>query len=248
MTPEEQNSFIDRDDLSNFEDLLQLQDSLSVNQAFNEYGEIEDVDTIDPDTHTIDENYDASQSSVIPHKQHQSQENNNNQSWLRSSKLAPHETDREFEMFNVFLTCGGGRSILYISQICNLSHSVVVKVSKRNNWQVRAADYDRYQLSLKLKEAESARHRQHLQKLENYREQQEVLGHQLSVNAGRIAFLANLKLSQMLDREEQLDIRELPSLLNTASKLAEVGRNLQSSALGVDQLLVAIEEVDVGPA
>jgi len=33
-------------------------------------------------------------------------------------------------------------------------------------------------------------------------------------------------------------------LLNAANKAAEVGRNLQSSSLGVDQLLTALEEFD----
>jgi hypothetical protein len=49
----------------------------------------------------------------------------------------------------------------------------------------------------------------------------------------------------MLDSEQNLDVRDLPSMLNAASKLAEVGKNLQSNALGVDQLLAAIEESEV---
>jgi hypothetical protein len=39
-------------------------------------------------------------------------------------------------------------------------------------------------------------------------------------------------------------MRDLPALLNAAAKAADMGRNLQSSSLGVDQLLVALEEYD----
>jgi hypothetical protein len=140
---------------------------------------------------------------------------------------------------------GGGRSLQYVSQITNFSISKLQQVAKRNNWLVRVGDFDRYQLSKKLNEAQDARHQKHLSRLEAYREQQEQIGHQLSLNAARIAYLADRKLTKLLDSEQDLDVRDLPSMLNAASKLAEVGKNLQSNALGVDQLLAAIEESEV---
>jgi hypothetical protein len=96
-----------------------------------------------------------------------------------------------------------------------------------------------------MAEVEGERHKLHLRKLEEYREQQETIGQQLSLSAARIAYLANRKLTNMLDSDQDLDTRDLPSLLNAASKLAEVGKNLQGNALGVDQLLAAIEESDI---
>ena len=50
----------------------------------------------------------------------------------------------------------------------------------------------------------------------------------------------------MLDEDRTLDARDLPGMLNVAAKLADVGKNLQSTALGVDNLLVALEEADEG--
>jgi hypothetical protein len=96
-----------------------------------------------------------------------------------------------------------------------------------------------------MAEVEGERHKLHLKKLEEYREQQEQIGQQLSLSAARIAYLANRKLTEMLDSDQNLDVRDMPSMLNAASKLAEVGKNLQGGALGVDQLLAAIEESDV---
>lgn len=165
--------------------------------------------------------------------------------WLKNSVLAPTESDKEFELFSFYCRCGGGRTLQYISQTTNFPFSKVQQVAKRNNWTLRAADYDRYQLSKKINEAQNARHEQHLSRLEQYREQQEQIGQQLSLNAARIAYLADRKLSSLLDSEQNLDVRDLPSMLNAASKLAEVGKNLQSNALGVDQLLAAIEESEV---
>ena len=81
-----------------------------------------------------------------------------------------------------------------------------------------------------------------MKKLEKYRQDQESLGQQMTLNAARIAFISNATLEKMLSSETDIDIRDLPSMLNTAAKLAEVGKTLQSSALGVDNLLAAIEE------
>jgi hypothetical protein len=171
--------------------------------------------------------------------------NSNNYTWLKNSVLAPTETDKEFEIFSCFVRCGGGRTLTYVSQITNLGLDKVRKIATRNNWVQRAADFDRHQLSRRMAEVEGERHKLHLRKLEEYREQQETIGQQLSLSAARIAYLANRKLTNMLDSDQDLDTRDLPSLLNAASKLAEVGKNLQGNALGVDQLLAAIEEAEV---
>ena len=170
---------------------------------------------------------------------------NRNATWLKNSVLAPTETDKEFEMFSCYVRLGGGRSIQYVSQITNFGIEKLKKVAARNNWVQRAADFDRYQLSRKMAEVECERHILHLKKLEEYSEQQETIGQQLSLSAARSAYLANRKLTNMLDSDQDLDTRDLPSLLNSAAKLAEVGKNLQGGALGVDQLLAAIEESDV---
>jgi hypothetical protein len=170
---------------------------------------------------------------------------NLNATWLKNSVLAPTETDKEFELFSCFVRCGGGRTLTYVSQITNLGLDKVRKIATRNNWLQRAADFDRYQLSKRMAEVEGERHKLHLRKLEEYREQQETIGQQLSLSAARIAYLANRKLTNMLDSDQDLDTRDLPSLLNSAAKLAEVGKNLQGNALGVDQLLAAIEEAEV---
>lgn len=171
--------------------------------------------------------------------------NSSNYTWLKNSVLSPTETDKEFEIFSCFVRCGGGRTLTYVSQITNLGLDKVRKIAARNNWVQRAADFDRHQLSRRMAEVEGERHKLHLRKLEEYREQQETIGQQLSLSAARIAYLANRKLTNMLDSDQDLDTRDLPSLLNAASKLAEVGKNLQGNALGVDQLLAAIEEADV---
>ncbi|CAB4147106.1 hypothetical protein UFOVP431_12 [uncultured Caudovirales phage] len=165
-------------------------------------------------------------------------------SWDKRSYLAINETDREFELFKLYCMYGGGRSLQYISVVSNVTSSVLNKLSAKNSWKRRAEDYDRAELVKKMKQSQDAKHDLHIRKLEKYRQEQEALGQQLTLNAARIALLANSTLSKMLDDDKPLDTRDLPGMLNVAAKLADVGKSLQSSALGVDNLLIALEEAD----
>ena len=95
-----------------------------------------------------------------------------------------------------------------------------------------------------MKLEQDARAKIHKEKLEDYRSQQEFLGRCLTADAAKLAQLASRTLDEHLQSDRNLDMRDIPSILNSAAKIAEVGKNLQSGALGVEQLLVALEEAD----
>lgn len=196
------------------------------------------------DEDNIDDNHPLSNQEFAHPSTLKKQNHNFSNSWYFRSHLAPLESEKQFLLFSQFIELGRGRSLSYVSTICNIPFTALQKISKNNNWEQRASDYDLAQLQHTLEEANTTRQKLHLQKLEEYRQQQEYLGKQLSVNAAKIASIANNTLTTMLDNNGSIDIRDLPSILTTAAKLATVGKELQSASLGVEQLLTAIEEVD----
>lgn len=240
------------DELNGFDFTLNDDDSIDDldSSSLNEYGEVKDDDEIvdvddvfignveeqDPITHTTQSSPFSLQThttSTLPKLK---------SSWLKRSYLAPNETDKEFELFKIFCRNPGGRSIDYISRLSHIQPSALNRIAKKNNWKRRSSDYDTAELAAKVQQAENSRHDEHVRKLDRYREEQEALGQQITSNAARIALLANSTLAKLLDEEATLGVRDLPAMLNAAAKLAEVGKNLQSSALGVDNLLAALEE------
>ncbi len=236
---------------SDFEDLDEMADGLRAN--LNEYGEIEDdIDDTLSEKDFIDNTLeDTSPTTQVPSIAVRdtlttNSTNTKDKSWIKRSYLAPNETDKEFELFKLYCMYGGGRSLQYISTVSNVTPSVLSKLSSKNSWKRRAEDYDRSELVKKMQQLQTSKHELHIRKLDKYREEQEALGQQLTLNAARIAFLANSTLSKMLDEDRELDARDLPGMLNVAAKLADVGKNLQSTALGVDNLLVALEEAEGG--
>jgi hypothetical protein len=233
---------------SDFEDLDEMADTLKSN--LNEYGEIEDdlEDTLKEEdlisSNLKDKCLDTEDPIAVRIEPTTTNISQGDNSWVKRSYLAGNETDKEFELFKLYCMYGGGRSLQYISTVSNATLSSLNRVSVKNNWKRRSEDYDRAELVKKMKQVQTSKHELHLRKLEKYREEQEALGQQLTLNAARIAFLANSALSKMLDEDRTLDARDLPGMLNVAAKLADVGKNLQSTALGVDNLLVALEEAD----
>jgi hypothetical protein len=168
----------------------------------------------------------------------------NTKSYFIREGGASSETEKEFEIFKFWLNCGSGRSIPYLANIFNLQETRLHSLAKKNNWASRTSDYDIDILHEKLKLEQDARAIEHKKRLEDYRLQQEYLGRNLSINAAKLAALSQRTLDEYLDSNRAVDIRDIPSILNSAAKIAEVGKNLQSGALGVEQLLVALEEAD----
>lgn len=167
-----------------------------------------------------------------------------NKSYMKNGGGATSETDKEFELLKFYLSCGSGRSVTYIANTFNLQDNKVLAISKKNYWAERASDYDIDMLQQKLKLEQDSRAIEHKKRLEAYRLQQEFLGRNLSANAAKLAALSQRTLDEYLENDRSIDIRDIPSILNSAAKIAEVGKNLQSGALGVEQLLVALEEAD----
>jgi hypothetical protein len=248
---------------SDFKDLDEMAEALendfeefNSDGMVNEYGEIEDEDDAGDTLQEEEDFIDNTLKGTSPNTQDQpiairdthttSNLNTKGNSWAKRSYLAPNETDKDFHLFKLYCMNSGGRSLQYVSAISNVTPSVLNKLSVKHNWKRRAEDYDRAELVAKMKQVQTSKHELHLRKLDKYREKQEALGQQLTLNAARIAFLANSTLSKMLDEGRELDARDLPGMLNVAAKLADVGKNLQSAALGVDNLLVALEEAEGG--
>lgn len=197
----------------------------------------DDENYVDADNHTLDDTVALDLNSSLNFR-------NNTKSYFIRQGGAVTESQKEFAMFEIYLESGGGRSTSYIATVFNYTDSRISDIARKNYWAERAAEYDRDILARKLKQEQTTRAIEHKRKLEQYRETQEFLGRSLTNDAAKLAMLASRTLDDYINSERQIDMRDIPSILNSAAKIAEVGKSLQSGALGVEQLLVALEEAD----
>ena len=224
-----------------------MTDSFSRPADFSDSQFDETADDTDSSSYLIADDNDAANDEFLAANYIQQQSNVSNdtsKSYSYRSLLAPYESEKEFSMLSFWLQAGSGRSIKYITLTYNLPESTINKIAEKNNWAKRAADYDRDNLQLMLQQEKSQRAIEHKRKLEEYRMQQEFIGRSLSADAAKLAAIVSNTLDTYISENRQVDMRDLPALLNAANKAADIGRNLQSSSLGVDQLLTALEEYE----
>jgi hypothetical protein len=205
-----------------------------------------------------EENADASRDSLNENNSPNSNNFNDNEKlYFFKCGNATTESKFEYSLFQYYLKLGISRSLGMVFDFVNNSSgnldglTVPSKISvsfhklktiyKRNNWGERAKAYDFDNYNKDLIEAEKQREVEHREKLEEYRAKQEYIGAIASRNAAILLKMTNDKLVQMISSGETLRLEDLNSLGALAAKLADVGRNISSEALAVDQLLEVLE-------
>jgi len=157
---------------------------------------------------------------------------------------ALNENEYEYNLFTTYLNLGGGRSKQYVSTLFKITKLRVEEIYRRNNWRYRSSIYDAKCLALANEDIDKQSILEHQKKLEQYRNQQEVIAQQASLTASKILSINLRKINEILENNETPTIQEVTFLGSLANKLAILGKDLGSQALGVDALLDAIDNVE----
>jgi hypothetical protein len=169
-------------------------------------------------------------------------QNNFAKPWAFRQLRAYNETRKEWDLFKYYCGCGESRSITHVAQLFGLRPASVLAISKKNNWALRSEAYDKFVLAKALRSEEKTRQAEHIRKLEVFRQQQEFLGASMTSSAAKIMHLAQRRLDNMLSKDgAMISEAQLSQLLSVATKIAETGKALTGTALGVDALLEAVE-------
>lgn len=161
--------------------------------------------------------------------------------WAFRQLRAYNETKKEWDIFKYYCGCGESRSITHVAHLFGLRPATVLALSRKNNWALRSEAYDKFVLAKALRSEEKTRQAEHIRKLELFRQQQEFLGASMTGSAAKIMHLAQRRLDKMLENGAMLSEAQLSQLMSVAAKIAETGKALTGTALGVDALLEAVE-------
>jgi hypothetical protein len=84
----------------------------------------------------------------------------------------------------------------------------------------------------------------HQNKLNQYRQQQEFIARLASDAAARLLVINTKRIDKLMTSDEIVTIDELIGLSGVAQRMANLGKELGSQALGVDALLEAMEDIE----
>ncbi|MEA5474255.1 hypothetical protein VB716_08475 [Synechococcus sp. CCY9201] len=154
----------------------------------------------------------------------------------------PDEPSRAYELFAVYLEAGPSRSIAEMARITGHSDSNLRRYATRFNWKHRAEAHDRELLGRVVTQSTEEREAEHRAQIRAFADQLTCRAARLGDVADRLIALATRSVQTMLDRGEDLDARLLPSVVNAAAALTTLTSDLQSRALGIDELMELLEE------
>jgi len=165
--------------------------------------------------------------------------------WNLRGGQAYGETKTEWQIFRYYCLNGRGRSLSHIAQVFSKRTATVKALAEKNNWEIRAQQYDNYMLAEAMLSESETRKREHIRKLEDFRAKQEFLGSAMTGAAAKLMAVAQRKLDAMLEDEEtELSQEELSKIISNASRIAETGKSLSGGALGLDALLEALDSTE----
>ncbi|MBD2508982.1 hypothetical protein H6G91_17095 [Nostoc muscorum FACHB-395] len=155
--------------------------------------------------------------------------------WFFDSEL---DTSQSYETFCCFRDMGASRSLSKVAKDTNKNLSLVQRWSSKGNWKERALAFDVYvdetMVDMRLKQDV----KEHVNKINRYRETHESLGWQSLDVAQSCLEIARNALSKWIDNPH-LDFKpmDVKLIASTGVSAAEIGSTLLSNSLAVGRLL-----------
>ena len=166
------------------------------------------------------------------------------QPWEYKSSLAPTETRKGYARFREWMDMGEETTLSAYASHIKVSLPVVSRMANKYHWRERAAAFREHQAITKTEREREQRHNDHVSKLESFRVRNEQLGNALFSSAAQLLQQANSTIVQMKAQGATLSERTLASALQAAVKCSEQGKAMTGSALGVEALLLGINDGD----
>ena len=150
------------------------------------------------------------------------------------------ETQNAYRAFRVYLELGSQRTAKQVAEIASESINNVHNWATRYNWTERSAYYDAHQVSLWGQQVKEEFETTHKEELLKFRKDQQ----RRAVSLGKVADLlievTSAKLEQMISEDDLIDSAQLAAVARTAGSLSEAAMNTAAAALGIDDLIEAI--------
>jgi hypothetical protein len=241
-------SMIDDDDYD--DELIDSDDDIDSIDEFNNSVSVTintvDVNNVHCDSQhkTLQQNENSLDVFVESEFENEEDDKQLNKAWEYKQGNAHNETESEYNIFKTYLRLGSGRSFPYILKLFNLRKGTLSRICTNNNWKYRTKLYDLETLAIEHRDIDKEAMQLHQNKLNQYRQQQEFIARLASDAAARLLVINTKRIDKLMTSDEIVTIDELIGLSGVAQRMANLGKELGSQALGVDALLEAMEDIE----
>lgn len=159
-------------------------------------------------------------------------------------KKGSKETPEGYRCFKIYLELGRERTAQITADIAQVKVDRVRELSTRYNWAERAALYDAHMVELWGKELKKEFETTHKKELMKFRKDQQRRAESLGKVADMLIEVTSETLQDMLAQGDRVAPEQLAAVARTAGALVDASMNTAAAALGVDDLMDAINLED----
>lgn len=152
-----------------------------------------------------------------------------------------HETADMYAAFQKYLLLQGNRNYTELSRLTGHAQTAIASWAKTFNWEKRAATYDKDQLAIVWKEAESFQRNTHKEAIIQFRESSERQARMMARVSEDLLRVLGKRIAQAEEEGEEVPMPLVSGLLKAAASISEQSRQSWANALGVNEMLDMVE-------
>tara|TARA_Y100000287_G_C14127492_1_gene308079 strand:+ start:232 stop:801 length:570 start_codon:yes stop_codon:yes gene_type:complete len=158
----------------------------------------------------------------------------------QGGKPGHRESTEAYRCFRIYLELGRERNNKIAAEVAGQNKQIVDQYASKYQWAKRAAAWDAVRVTELSEEAREEFNTTHKKALIAFKKDTARRAESLGKVADLLITVTTDTLEDMVASGEPVDRQQLAAIANTAAKLAEVAMNTSAAALGVDDLIEAI--------
>lgn len=153
-----------------------------------------------------------------------------------------HETDQQYRAFCFYMHLGAGRSYSETAKIAEVTEDTIQTWANKYNWQRRAAQHDKQQMALALRDANKMERRKHRQAIEQFRSANEEQARLMMGVSSDLMNIIQKRIQKAEERGEEIPMALVSGLMRAAANISDSGRQAWATSLGVNELMQVVEQ------
>ena len=151
------------------------------------------------------------------------------------------ESGKAYEAFLTYCELGRQRSVKKTAEVMGVNELALKDFCKKYNWVERAASFDADKVKARFADVRKEREEQHRAAIRKFREETERRAHDMGELADLMMEITIEKIQDMRAQGELPSEQQLSNLAKTVGSLSEMTMNLKATALGIDELVDAVD-------
>lgn len=160
----------------------------------------------------------------------------------RVERAGRHESDQQYRAFCFYMNMGAGRSYKATAEVAEVSEITIGDWASKYEWQRRAAQHDKQQMALALRDANQLERKKHRKSIEKFRESQQEQAEKFVAVSNDLMAVIQKRIEKADAEGEEIPMGLVSGLMRAAANISEQGRQAWATSLGINELMQVVDQ------